>query len=41
MMHIIVKRLEASGSLEVMWSGGWGYLCGNRVWGRDMGCGKF
>jgi hypothetical protein len=28
MMHLIPKRLEAPGSLEVRW--GWGHPCGDR-----------
>ena len=37
---IILKRLEAPGSLEVRWVGGWGHSCGDTVcWGRGVGCG--
>jgi hypothetical protein len=33
MMHLTLKRLEASGSLEVRWGGWWGHPCrdGGRV----------
>ena len=29
MMHLTLKRLEAPGSLEVRWGGGWGHPCGD------------
>jgi hypothetical protein len=39
MMHLTLKRLEASRSLEVRWGGGWGHPYGDRVcWGRGIGC---
>jgi hypothetical protein len=38
-MYLILKRLEASGSLEVRW-GGWWLPCAERVWwGGGVGCG--
>ena len=38
MMHLTPKRVEAQGSLEVMWGGG--HLCGDRSeWEGGMGCG--
>jgi hypothetical protein len=30
MMHLTLKRLEAPGSLEVRWGGGWGHPRGDR-----------
>jgi hypothetical protein len=40
MMHPTLKRLEASGSLEVRWGGGWGHPCGDGVgWGGGVGWG--
>ena len=29
MMHLTLKRLEAPGSLEVRWGGGWGHPRGD------------
>jgi hypothetical protein len=37
MMHLTLKRLEAPGSLEVRWGGGWGHSHGDRVVGRRCG----
>jgi hypothetical protein len=31
MMHLNLKRLEASGSLEIRWDGGWEYPHGEEV----------
>jgi hypothetical protein len=40
MVHLTLKRLEAPGSLEVRWGGGWGHLCGDGVWwGGGVGFG--
>jgi hypothetical protein len=40
MMHLMLKRLEAPGSLEVRWGGRWGHPCGDVVgWGEGVGCG--
>jgi hypothetical protein len=40
MIHLTLKRLEAPGSLEVRWGGGWGHPSGDRVGlGGDVGCG--
>jgi hypothetical protein len=41
-MYLTLKRLDALGSLDVWWVGdsGWGHLCGDRVQGGGMGCGK-
>ena len=40
MMHLTLKRLEAPGSLEVRWGGGWGHPRGDGVgWEGDVGCG--
>jgi hypothetical protein len=39
MMNLILKRLEAPGSLEVRWGGGWGHSLGDRGWGGGTGCG--
>ena len=36
MMHLTLKRLEAPGSLEVRWCGGWGHPCGNREDGEEV-----
>jgi hypothetical protein len=39
-MHLTLKRLEAPGSLEVLWGRrGWGHPHGDRGQGRGMGCG--
>jgi hypothetical protein len=40
-MNLILKRLEAPGSLEVCWGedGGWGHPHGDRRQGRVMECG--
>ena len=39
-MHLTLKILEASGSLDVRWGGGWGYPHGNRVeWKECVGFG--
>jgi hypothetical protein len=48
MMHLSLKRLEAPGSLEVMWGGGRGHPRGEGVggggihvergWGGEEGC---
>jgi hypothetical protein len=35
-MHLTLKRLEAPGSLEVRWGGGWGHPCGDGVWGEEV-----
>jgi hypothetical protein len=41
MMHLILKRLEAPGSLEVKWGSWWGHQLGDRVgWGGGVGCGE-
>jgi hypothetical protein len=40
MMHLILKRLEAPGSLEVRWGGGWGHPRGDKGWEEGMGCGS-
>ena len=37
MMHLTLKRLEAPGSLEVRWGGGWGHPHGDRGVGRRYG----
>jgi hypothetical protein len=37
MMHLTLKRLEAPGSLEVRWGGGWGHSHGDRGVGRRYG----
>jgi hypothetical protein len=37
MMHLTFKRLEALGSIEVRWGGGWGHPPGDRVLGRKYG----
>jgi hypothetical protein len=29
MMHLTLKRLEATGNLEVRWGRGWGHPCGD------------
>ena len=34
MLHLTLKRLEAPGSLEVRWNGGWGHPGGDRVGGE-------
>ena len=40
MKHLTLKRLEASGSLEVRWDGGWEHPHGDKVgWGGGVGCG--
>ena len=39
MMHLSLKRLEAPGSLEVRWGGGWGHPHGDKGWGGGVGCG--
>ena len=40
MKHLTLKRLEAPGSLEVRWGGGWGHPCEDEVgWGVHVGCG--
>ena len=40
MIHLTHKRLEAPGSLEVKWGGGWENPSGDRVrWGGGVGCG--
>jgi hypothetical protein len=40
MRHLTLKRLEASGYLEVRWVGGWGHSSGDRVeWGGGVECG--
>jgi hypothetical protein len=40
MMHLTLKRLEAPGSLEIRWGGGWGHPPGDWVgWGGGVGCG--
>ena len=41
MMHLTLKRLEAPGSLEVRWDGGWGIHVetgsgGEEVWGVEQ-----
>jgi hypothetical protein len=36
MMHLNLNRLEAPGSLEVRWGGGWGHLCGNNGSGEEV-----
>jgi hypothetical protein len=36
MMHLTLKSLEALGSLEVRWAGGWGHPRGDRA-GRRYG----
>jgi hypothetical protein len=41
MMYIILKRLDAPGSLEVRWGGGWGHPHGDRVWRGVMECETF
>jgi hypothetical protein len=33
-MHLTLKRLQSSGSLEVRWGWGWGHPCGDREMGR-------
>jgi hypothetical protein len=38
MMHLTLKRLEAPGSLEVRWGGGWEHPCGDWEVGRGMEC---
>ena len=39
MMHLILKRLEAPGSLEVRWGGVGGIHVEKRVeWGGGVGC---
>jgi len=35
MMYLALKRLEAPGSLEVRWGGGWGDAHGDRWVGRQ------
>jgi hypothetical protein len=37
MMHINLQRLEAPGSLEVRWGGGWGHLYGDSKISRRYG----
>jgi hypothetical protein len=37
MVHLALKRLEAPGSVEVRWSGGWGYPHGDGGVGRKYG----
>jgi hypothetical protein len=37
MMHLTLKRLEAPGSLEVRWGGGWGIHVDTGVMGRRCG----
>jgi hypothetical protein len=38
MMHLTLKRLEDSGSLEIRWGGGWGHRCREWVgWGGSCG----
>jgi hypothetical protein len=42
MLRLTLKRLEAPGSLEVTWGGGWGHPCGDGDgvgWGGGVGCG--
>jgi hypothetical protein len=40
MIHLNLKRLEAPGSLEARWGGGWGHPSGDGVgWGGGVGCG--
>jgi hypothetical protein len=40
MMYLTLKRLEASGSLEVRWDRGWGHPRGDRGGlGGGVGCG--
>jgi hypothetical protein len=40
MMHLILKRLEAPGSLEVRQGGRWGHTCGDGMgWGGGVTCG--
>jgi hypothetical protein len=36
-MHLTLKRLEAPGSLEIRWDGGWGHPRGDRRVGRRYG----
>jgi hypothetical protein len=36
MMHLTLKRLEAPGSLEVRWGGGWRYPDGDGVDGEEV-----
>ena len=36
MMHLTLKRLEAPGSLEVRWGGGWGHPRGDRSGGEEV-----
>jgi len=37
MMHLTLKRLEAPGSLEIKWGGGWWHPCGDKGVGRKCG----
>jgi hypothetical protein len=39
MMHLILKRLEAPGRLEVRWGRGWDIHMETAEWGGGMGCG--
>jgi hypothetical protein len=40
MMHLTLKRLQATGNLEIRWSRGGRHPCGDRVdWGGGVGCG--
>jgi hypothetical protein len=36
MMYLTLKRLEAPGSLEVRWDGGWRHPRGDRVGGEEV-----
>jgi hypothetical protein len=36
MMHLMLKRLEAPGSLEVRWGGEWGHPHGDRWGGKEV-----
>jgi hypothetical protein len=37
MMHLILKRLKAPGSLDVRWVGGCGHPCADRGVGKRCG----